>query len=88
MFYIILYRDFKKFPNFSTRYPVTGYGSIYPTRPYLRSTLDSKKLKALDEQWVITQDEAPEFPGKGFWFNSMSPPMAFMKRAGADKRSI
>ncbi len=84
MFYLILYKDFKKYPNFSTRYPVTGYGSIYPTRPYLRSTLDSKKLKALDEQWTITQDEAPEFPGKGFWFNSMSPPMAFMSRAGAD----
>ena len=84
MFYLILYKDFKKYPNFSTRYPVTGYGSIYPTRPYLRSTLDSKKLKALDDQWVITQDEAPEFPGNGFWFNSMSPPMAYMSRAGAD----
>ncbi len=84
MFYIILYKDFKKYPNFSTRYPVTGYGSIYPTRPYLRSTLDSKKLIELDDNWIVTENVAPEFPGNGFWFNSMSPPMAYMSRANAD----
>jgi hypothetical protein len=84
MFYIILYKDYSSFPMFSTRYPITGFGSIYPTKPYLRSTLDSKKLIELADDWTSTLSIAPEFPGTSSWFNSMSPPPAFLSNAGAD----
>ena len=88
MFYIILYKDYSSFPMFSTRYPITGFGSIYPTKPYLRSTLDSKKLIELADDWTSTLSIATEFPGTSSWFNSMSPPPAFLSNAGADERLI
>lgn len=36
-----------------TRYPVTGTESIYPSVPYLKSTVDAKLLYPYNEQWVL-----------------------------------
>lgn len=86
LLYLVLYKDVGKFPLLSTRYPITGFGSIYPSVPYLKTTSDALKLIALSDDWTPTKDFAPEFPGVGSWFNSMSPPPSRLKRAGADSK--
>jgi hypothetical protein len=84
LFYIALFADVGRYPLLNTRYPITGFGSIYPSFPYLKTTVDATKLKLLGEDWNITGIEAPEFPGTGKWFNSMSPAPSKLKNAGAD----
>lgn len=84
LFYLILFKDINQFPAFSTRYPITGFGSIFPVTLYLRTTIDSKRLTVLGEDWMPTEVVAPEFPGTGSWFNSMSPPPSRLKKANAD----
>lgn len=47
-----------------TRFPVTGFGSIYPSLPYLKVTTETVKLKPLNDYWEEDKD-APilrEFP--------------------------
>jgi hypothetical protein len=87
LFYLVLYKDVGTFPLFSSRYPITGFGSIYPSLPYLKTTSDSMNLIALsDTDWSPSKDVAPEFPGVGQWFNSMSPAPAHLARLGADQQ--
>lgn len=84
LFYFLLFQDITEFPAFSTRYPITGFGSIFPVTLYLRSTIDAKRLIMLSDDWQPTDITAPEFPGNASWFNSMSPPPSRLKKAGAD----
>lgn len=84
LFYYLLFQDASEFPAFATRYPITGFGSIYPVTLYLRSTIDAKRLTLLSDSWEKTDIVAPEFPGTGSWFNSMSPPSNRLSKSGAD----
>lgn len=84
LFYIILYKDASKFACVSTRYPITGFGSIFPGIPYLRSTIDATKRYELGGDWKPTGIVAPEFPGVGQFVNSFSPPANRLANAGAD----
>jgi hypothetical protein len=81
-----VYKNSDHTPCFVTRYPITGYGSIYPSYVYLKSTVESETRELLDDNWEPTGEICSEFPiyQKDF-FNSMSPAVKHLGRLGADK---
>lgn len=85
LFYLAIHERAKKIPALVTRYPITGFGSIYPSWIYLKTTTKSKKLVVLNDQWEKTTVVALEFPLKNTPFvNSMSPSSVHLARATAD----
>lgn len=84
-FYISVYDTAEQTAGFVTRYPVAGYGGIYPSFTYLRSTSKSKALVQLDQNWERTDSLAKCFPilGESF-FDSMSPAREHLPRLVAD----
>jgi hypothetical protein len=88
LFYIAVYEKANTYPAMVTRYPITGIGSIYPSRTYLRVTLTSEKRMRLNERWEPIGENAIayEFPVKGAAFvNSLIPAVNKLARLGADK---
>ena len=87
LFYLAIFERIKKIPGFVTRYPVIGFGGIYPSYVYLKTTTRSQILKELDEFWQETDRVANEFPIKGQPFvNSLSPATNKLANLGADKQ--
>lgn len=87
LFYLSVYQHFNKYPLFVTRYPVTGIGSIYPSKTHLRVTVAYEERRMLDDSWVDAGDDAVayEFPVQSAAFvNSMVCHSAHLKRLGAD----
>lgn len=84
-FYLAIFQRMKEIPVFVTRYPITGYGSIYPSMVYMKTTTRSQSLVLLNEDWEKTEFIANEFPVKGVPFvNSMSPSIVHLSRLTAD----
>jgi len=72
-FYISLYELSGRYPTLVTRYPITGYGSIFPTMMKLKTTIDYYILTELDENWNKTDKTAYSFPKRGSdFFNTFS----------------
>ncbi len=87
LLYLSVYRHFDKYPCFVTRYPVTGVGSIYPSRTHLRVTVDFEERRMLGDDWVDAGEEytAHEFPVIGSAFvNSLIPHTSHLGRLNAD----
>ena len=85
LIYISLYKDSREIPCFITRYPITGYGSIFPSYVYLKSTVKSVQLEELDDNWQPTGVFAYEYPiNQNAFYNSMSPHASHLARLGAD----
>jgi hypothetical protein len=87
LLYLSLYRRANKYPLFVTRYPVAGVGSIYPSRTYLRTTVDYEKRVELGDNWeALGKDHtAYQFPIMGRPFiNSLIPHPTKLKGLGAD----
>lgn len=85
LLYLSVYKDSSEIPCFVTRYPITGYGSVYPSYVYLKTTVKSQKRIELGENWEPTGDIAFEFPiYKEQFYNSMSPSISHLGRLGAD----
>lgn len=85
LYYLTVLEKIRTIPIFTTRYPVIGYGGIYPSYIYLKTTTRSKCLKVLDEQWRESGVIANEFPISNTTFvNSMSPASSHLSRLGAD----
>lgn len=86
LLYISVYRKSKIVSGFVTRYPITGYGSIYPSKIYLKTTVPSKMVYELNDTWAPdTSAVANEFPeDDGVFFNSMSPATSHLGRLGGD----
>lgn len=85
--YLSVYKDSSKYPGLVTRYPVTGIGSIYPSRTHLKVTLQSEKRIRLDNQWQPMGEEyaAYDFPiAKSAFVNSMVPHGSRLQNLGAD----
>lgn len=82
--YTAIYKVANNYPMFVTRYPITGYGSVYPSMTYLRSTIQGLKL---DEYNTFMEKigTALEFPklGTGF-YNSTSVNPKHVSRLGLD----
>jgi hypothetical protein len=85
LLYISTYKDSEKVPAFVTRYPVSGFGSIYPCYIYLKTTIKSHVLQELDANWQPSGNVAQEFPVAGDQFyNSMSVSISNLARLAAD----
>lgn len=87
LMYMSVYRHFSKYPLFVTRYPVTGVGSIYPSKTHLRVTVNFQERRMLDDNWLDAGDEyvAHEYPDLDSAFvNSMIPHTSHLGRLGAD----
>ena len=83
--YTSLYKDSREIPCFITRYPITGYGSIFPSYVYLKTTAKSAQVIEMNDAWEDTDTVAFEYPlvGESF-YNSMSPHPSHLARLGAD----
>ena len=83
MFYISVADIVKHFPCLVTRYPITGYGSIYPSYPYLKTTVPAQHVTC---KIGFLELELPEYPiPKQHYFRSMSPHETHLARMGADR---
>lgn len=87
LLYLSTFRELNRLPIFVTRYPVTGVGSIYPSKVLAKVTTRSEVRRELDDEWKPLGDEtvAYEFPVTGAPFvNSLVPHSAKLSRLGAD----
>lgn len=88
LFYTAVYSDSNKARGFITRYPISGYGSIYPCMVYLRTTTKSLKRMELDpyNNWEVKNGIfAREFPITSEpFYNSLAPAKRHLKLLGAD----
>lgn len=86
LLYLSVFKDSDKIPALVTRYPISGYGSIYPSYVYLKTTVKSEVRYELDHNWEKTDNIAKEFPilGQQF-FNSISVAVSHIARMGADQ---
>lgn len=74
-----------KYPALITRYPITGYGSIYPCILKLKTTNTYEVLEELDSNWQPSGQIAYCFPirGKDF-FNTIAANIAHYAAMDAD----
>ena len=85
--YLSVYLYAPKYPLLVTRYPVTGIGSIYPSRTHLKVTLKSEQRVPLDSEWKPLGEDstAYEFPVLTSAFvNSLIPHSSRLGNLGAD----
>jgi len=84
LIYLAIYKDVKKYPGFLTRYPVAGLGGIYPSIPYLKTTVKARTVSILGFDWE-EEDKVYEYPIlTEAYFNSLSPHFSKLERLGAD----
>lgn len=63
--YMSVYHMSGKYPGLLTRYPISGFGSIYPCFIKLGTTMHSLRLEELDENWQPSGNIAHSFPKAG-----------------------
>lgn len=86
LIYCSVYYDSHTYPGMVTRYPVTGFGSIYICSIYLRPTLEVETRTPLGDDWQPDPYKliAYNFPTKSDFVNSLSPHPAHLARLQAD----
>lgn len=87
LFYHSIQRDVGNIYAVVTRYPVTGAGSTYVTRAYVKTTVTGLRLKGLGSDWGESEEEYLEWPDVDNaldWVDSMSPATSRLKLLGAD----
>lgn len=67
-FYMSIYHLSGKYPALVTRYPITGFGSIYPVYVKLLTTIDSEVLEELTPDWQPSGNIATSYPLTGHEF--------------------
>jgi len=83
--YMSLYESNGKYPGLVTRYPITGYGSVYPCFLKMVTTLDSYELEELDYEWKPSGNIAYSFPSKdSSYFNTVGVHPSHLKSLGGD----
>jgi len=71
----------------NTRYPITGMGSIYPARPFVKTTVNDSIKEMLDEDWQRTGRLATAFPDNALdaqFFDAMAVHPTRLGLAGGD----
>jgi hypothetical protein len=85
LLYLSIYKESRTIPCLVTRYPITGYGSIYPSYSYLKTTVGSESRVELDLNWEPTENTAIEFPVMGDrYYSSFSCHVSKLNRLSAD----
>ena len=83
--YLSVGRLSNKIPAFATRYPIQGYGGIYPAFMKLFSTAKYDQVVELDEQWQPIEGGLASFPIQGSVFiNGLIIHQSHMALLGAD----
>lgn len=86
--YMSIYHMDGKYPGFLTRYPITGYGSIYPTMVRFSTSVKTDTLRELGDNWEpIDGDDhlAVNFPIPGEdHVNTLIPHPSHLGRLGGD----
>lgn len=83
--YSSIYHMNGKFPGFITRYPITGFGSIYPSYIKFTTTTESLVLEELDSNWEPSGSIAYNFPDTNFpYFNTCSVHPSHLAALGGD----
>lgn len=86
--YLSGYQHWNKLGCYVTRYPVTGLGSIYPSHPYVKTTIRGESRMELGEDWQpLGKDhvalECPTFD-KPVFVETLVPHPSRIKGMGAD----
>lgn len=87
LLYLSVYKKANTYPAFVTRYPITGYGSIYPSMTFLRPTVKTEVRVELDDNWqpMDASNTAYQFPINGSSFvDAISPHPSHLARLTAD----
>lgn len=87
LFYDAVYAFVDRYIMNVTRFPVTGKGSIYPSKPLLKPTLEKQSLIKLNENFEEdgSYPIAHQFPVRGARFlNASMPSPLMLKGLGAD----
>jgi hypothetical protein len=85
LLYLSVYKRSRTIPGLMTRYPILGYGSIYPSFTYLKTTVEAKVREELDHEWKRNGSKAIEYPIDGLeFFDSLCPATSHLKRLSAD----
>lgn len=85
-FYLCYFKDWNKVPVFTTRYPITGTGSIYPSFAYMKPTTKVEIRKELGDDWQPTGEVARFYPtlNPPVYIDSMGPHSSRIGGLGAD----
>lgn len=87
LLYLSVYENINRYPLYITRYPVQGMGSIYPSKMFVRTTIQVETRKELGPNWEPMDDKhiAYQFPiREGAFVNSLMPHGSRLDRLGAD----
>ena len=84
MLYLAVYETIGRYPGLFTRYPITGQGSVYPSYPFVKTTIKGRTVDILDDSWNIVK-RVYDYPKQGEgYFNTLSPHPTRIGRLGAD----
>ena len=89
MLYLCGYQHWNKYFVQICRYPITGVGSIYPSRVYVKTTIVGECRRELNENWEPYEGpeyQALEFPMEGStsYMDTQSPHSTKLVQLGAD----
>ena len=83
--YISVYELSGQYPGFVTRYPITGFGSIYPCYVKLTTTTETYSLEELNENWEPSGKIAYSFPNiNSQYFNTCAVHPSHLGALGGD----
>ena len=84
LLYLSLWDVIDKYLGFTTRYPITGMGSVYPCRFYVKTTIEGREVnyKGLGMTDYVKLYEYPKLGTP--YYNSMSVHVSRLGRLGAD----
>jgi hypothetical protein len=86
LLYMAVYKRSSELYGFFTRYPITGFGSIYPTKLFLKTTVPGATYTLLDSEWNTTFEVVTQYPKYNTqYMNSMSPSSEHLARLDADE---
>lgn len=85
LFYLSIVDIVSKYPALVTRYPITGHGSIYPSKVYVKTTNNSRHVTAhLQSGETLKCLEYPIFDKLNTYFRSLSVHYTHLGTLGAD----
>lgn len=83
--YICIHDSLDKYPGLMTRYPITGLGSIYPSKSYVKTTVAGRKVNLLSSDWTTVKKKLLEYPKVGDTYSkSLQPHYSHISAMGGD----
>jgi hypothetical protein len=88
LFYLGIFDKINDYPAYVTRYPIINYGGIVPVKPYLKTSIKSKRMKVKLPD-TMEYKVATEYPiiNTG-WASSLTVSQIYLSSLGADKQNF